>query len=118
MKAAVVEKRATHGGTCLNIGCIPSKALLHASEHFEEAGHSLAAFGVVVGPPKLDLKTMMKHKDETVASNVNGVGKIVGPGRIEVAPAQGDKQTIESKNIVIATGSCVTPLPGITIDEK
>jgi dihydrolipoamide dehydrogenase len=133
MKVAVVEKEKTFGGTCLNIGCIPSKALLHASEMFEEAGHSLAAFGVVVAPPKLDLKTMMKHKDETVASNVNGVaylfkknkietfngvGKIVGPGRIEVAPAQGDKQTIETKNIVIATGSCVTPLPGINIDEK
>src|ERR1700744_6630971 len=76
---------------------------------------------------------MMKPKDETVASNVNGVaylfkknkietfngvGKIIGPGRIEVAPAQGDKQTIETKNIVSATGSCVTPLPGINIDEK
>jgi dihydrolipoamide dehydrogenase len=133
LKVAVVEKEKTFGGTCLNIGCIPSKALLHASEMFDEAGHGLAALGVVVGPPKLDLKAMMKHKDETVTSNVNGVaylfkknkidpffglGRILAPGRVEVAPAQGEKQILETKNILIATGSCVAPLPGIKIDEK
>ena len=69
MKVAVVEKMKTLGGTCLNIGCIPSKALLHASEMFDEAGHGLAPFGVVVSPPKLDLAAMMKHKDATVAAN-------------------------------------------------
>src|SRR5580698_3451056 len=99
MKVAVVEKMKTLGGTCLNIGCIPSKALLHASEMFDEAGHGLAAFGVKVGAPELDLPTMMKHKDDTVAANVNGVaylfkknkidayigrGSIVGPGRVAV----------------------------------
>ena len=70
LKTAIVEKRATLGGTCLNIGCIPSKALLHASEMFEAAAHDLPALGVVVGAPKLDLAAMMKHKDDTVAANV------------------------------------------------
>src|SRR6201992_630409 len=83
LKVAVVEKEKTFGGTCLNIGCIPSKALLHASEMFDEAGHGLAALGVVVGAPKLDLKAMMKHKDETVASNVNGVAYLFKKNKIE-----------------------------------
>ena len=74
LKVAVVEKRKTHGGTCLNVGCIPSKALLHASEMFEEAGHTFEKLGVVVGTPKLDLKAMMAHKQETIDANVNGVG--------------------------------------------
>src|SRR6188508_2184154 len=71
MKVAVVEKRATPGGTCLNIGCIPSKALLYASEMFEEAGHGLGKLGVKVGTPELDLAAMMAHKDATVKSNVD-----------------------------------------------
>ncbi len=135
MKVAVVEKRKTktHGGTCLNIGCIPSKALLHASEKFAEADHELAAFGVIVGKPKLDLPTMMKHKDDTVAANVNGVaflfkkhkiesffglGAVAAPGEVEVTAEDGVKQTLSTKNIVIATGSDVTQLPGVEIDEK
>src|SRR6188474_3501498 len=73
LKTAIVEKEKTLGGTCLNIGCIPSKALLQASEHFEEAAHGLASFGVIVSEPKLDHKALMKHKDDTVAANVNGV---------------------------------------------
>src|SRR3954466_1902494 len=73
LKVAVVEKRATYGGTCLNIGCIPSKALLHASEMFHEVGHGVDALGVEVGAPTLNLTKMMAHKDATVASNVNGV---------------------------------------------
>src|SRR5213078_4676432 len=73
MKVAVVEKRATHGGTCLNVGCIPSKALLHASEMFEEAGHSFAKMGIGVGIPKLDLAALMTFKDEGVDGNVRGV---------------------------------------------
>ena len=73
MKVAVVEKWATHGGTCLNIGCIPSKALLHASELFEEAGHSFKGFGIEIPPPLLNLKQMMQHKDDTVTANVSGV---------------------------------------------
>ena len=133
MKVAVVEKRKTLGGTCLNIGCIPSKALLYASEMFEEAGHGLGALGVVVAPPKLDLRAMMKHKDDTVAANVNGVaflfkknkidwlqgeGRIAAPGRVVVVGADGAETTHEAKAIVIATGSDVARLPGIEIDER
>jgi dihydrolipoamide dehydrogenase len=133
LKVAVVEKRKTHGGTCLNIGCIPSKALLQASEKFAEADHELAGFGVMVGKPGLDLKAMMKHKDDTVAANVNGVGfllkkhkiesffgmgTIKSMGEVEVTAADGGKQTLKAKNIVIATGSDVVPLPGVEIDEK
>jgi dihydrolipoamide dehydrogenase len=133
MKVAVVEKRATFGGTCLNIGCIPSKALLAASEKFAEADHALAGFGVIVDKPRLDLKGMMKHKDETVAANVNGVaflfkknkidafigtGIIKKPGEVEVTAADGSKQLLQTKNIVIATGSDVMSLPGLEIDEK
>jgi dihydrolipoamide dehydrogenase len=133
LKTAIVEKRKTFGGTCLNIGCIPSKALLHASEVFEEVAHGLGALGVVVGKPKLDLPAMMKHKDETVGANVQGVafllkknkvdtffgaGSIPAAGKVEVTAADGSKQVLETRNIVIATGSEVTPLPGVTIDEK
>ncbi len=128
MKVACVEKRATLGGTCLNVGCIPSKALLQASEKFEEAGHGLAAFGVKVGTVELDLKAMMGHKDKVVDANVKGVeflfkknkiewvkgaARIAGAGKVVVG-----ERTLETKNIVIASGSEVTPLAGIKIDEK
>lgn len=83
LKVAVVEKRKTHGGTCLNVGCIPSKALLHASDKFAEAAHELAAFGVITGKPKLDLAALMKHKDGTVAANVNGVGFLLKKHKID-----------------------------------
>ncbi|HLH13005.1 MAG TPA: dihydrolipoyl dehydrogenase [Methylovirgula sp.] len=131
MKVAVVEKRKTFGGTCLNVGCIPSKALLQASEKFEEASHALAGFGVVV-KPTLDLKAMMKHKDDTVAANVNGVafllkknkidafigeGTIKSANSVEVKTGEGI-ETLAAKNIVIATGSEAVSLPGIEIDEK
>jgi dihydrolipoamide dehydrogenase len=133
LKVAVVEKMKTFGGTCLNIGCIPSKALLYASEMFEEAAHGLGALGVVVGPPKLDLAAMMKHKDDTVAANVNGVaylfkknkieavigvGRIAAPGQVEVKAADGKTTMLETTAIVIATGSDVARLPGVEIDEK
>ena len=133
MKVAVVEKMKTLGGTCLNIGCIPSKALLYASEMFDEAGHGLAALGAIVSPPKLDLAAMMKHKDVTVAANVNGVaylfkknkidwvsgeGRIAAPGRVVVKAADGNEATHETKAIVIATGSDFARLPGVEIDEK
>lgn len=137
-KVAVVEKRATHGGTCLNIGCIPSKALLHASDMFAEVSHNFAALGIVVSPPKVDLVAMMKHKQDTVDANVNGVafllkkhkidsfvgtGTITATGRVEVRADNGDISVVEAKNIVIATGSDVAPLRGadgkpIEIDEK
>jgi dihydrolipoamide dehydrogenase len=133
MKVAVVEKMKTLGGTCLNIGCIPSKALLYATEIFDEAAHGLGALGVVVAPPKLDLVSMMKHKDATVAANVNGVaylfkknkiewvsgtGRIDAPGRVTVTAADGTEAALETKAIVIATGSDVARLPGVEIDEK
>ena len=133
MKVAVVEKRGTHGGTCLNVGCIPSKALLHASEMFEEAGHSFAKMGIGVGTPKLDLATMLTFKDEAVDGNVKGVdyllkknkidsvfgtGRIVAPGKVEVKSADGKTQTLETKSIVIATGSDVAKLRGVDIDGK
>jgi dihydrolipoamide dehydrogenase len=132
LKVAVVEKRKTHGGTCLNVGCIPSKALLHASELFAEASHGFKSFGIDIPAPKLDLVQMMRHKQETVDANVNGVGfllkknkidayhgtgSIAAAGKVVVAAADGSRQTLEARSIVIATGSEVTPLPGVTIDE-
>src|ERR1700722_13779775 len=118
MKVGVVENREALGGTCLNIGCIPSKALLYASEMFEEAGHGIAALGVNVDPPKLDLVRMMKHKDDTVAANVNGVaflfkknkidwlkgeGRIAAPGKVVVKAADWAEPAHEAKQTVIAT---------------
>jgi dihydrolipoamide dehydrogenase len=132
LNVAVVEKRATHGGTCLNIGCIPSKALLHASELYAEAGHGLKAFGIEVPPPRLNLEQMMRHRQETVDANVQGVaflfkknkitayhgtGTISAPGKVEVTGEDGARQSIATKAIVIATGSDVATLPGVAIDE-
>jgi dihydrolipoamide dehydrogenase len=128
LKVACVEKRATLGGTCLNVGCIPSKALLQSSEHFEEANHKLAEHGVNVGQVSLDLGRMQARKGEVVGANVKGVeflfkknkvtwlkgeGKITAPGTVQV-----DGQDYAAKNIVIATGGDVIPLPGVAIDEK
>ncbi len=134
LKVAVVEKRATFGGTCLNVGCIPSKALLQSSHLFEEAGHDLGVHGIVLEPPRLDFAQLMKRKTEVVEATTKGVAflfrknKITsfqGTGRIDQAGAVsvlGDdgavKDTLAAKNILIATGSEVTPLPGVTVDEK
>ncbi|TCQ24923.1 dihydrolipoyl dehydrogenase [Rhizobium sp. PP-CC-3G-465] len=130
LKVAVVEKRATYGGTCLNIGCIPSKALLHASEMFHAAGH-LDSLGIEVEAPRLNLPKMMEHKDATVKSNVEGVaflfkknkidaiqgtGRIAGAGKVVVTNDAGEEQTIETKNIVIATGSDVAGIPGVPVE--
>ncbi len=128
MKVACVEKRATLGGTCLNIGCIPSKALLQSSENFAAAAHDFAAHGVMIEGVKLDLARMQARKAEVVSANVKGVeflfrknkvawlkgeGKVAGPGRVAV----GDK-VYETKHIVIATGSESMPLRGVEVDEK
>jgi dihydrolipoamide dehydrogenase len=133
LKTAVVEKRPTFGGTCLNVGCIPSKALLHASELYEEAGHSFAQMGIKVGKPAVELPALLKYKDQNVEANVNGVAflfkknkietfrgaaRIVAPGQVEVKGDDGKTQTLETKNIVIASGSDVARLNGIDIDEK
>jgi dihydrolipoamide dehydrogenase len=132
MKVAVVEKRSTYGGTCLNVGCMPSKALLHASEAYSEASHAFAGMGIKV-KPELDLARMQAFKDEGVKGNVDGVAyllkknkiepfhgtaRIVAPGKVEVTADDGAKQQLEAKSIVIATGSDVARLPGIEIDEQ
>jgi dihydrolipoamide dehydrogenase len=131
-RTACIEKRETLGGACLNIGCIPSKALLAASEKFAEARDHLGAFGIKVGDVSLDLPGMQGHMDKTVKSNVDGVAYLfkknkidwikgaaafTGPNTIAVTGA-GEPRTITAKHIVIATGSEVAPLPGIAIDEK
>jgi dihydrolipoamide dehydrogenase len=127
LKVACVEKRATLGGTCLNVGCIPSKALLQSSEHFEEAKHKLADHGVNVGSVSLDLPKMQARKAEVVSANVKGIeflfrknkvtwlkgaGRITAPGQVEVGGT-----AYAAKHIVIATGSESTPLPGVEVDE-
>src|SRR3954453_14950596 len=133
LKTALVEKDKTFGGTCLNVGCIPSKALLHASELYEQAGHTFKKMGIAVGAPKLDLPAMMTFKDEGVDGNVKGVafllkknkvdtfqgaGRIAAAGKVEVKSPDGKTQMLDTSSIVIATGSDVARLPGITIDEK
>ena len=133
LSVAVVEKDPTYGGTCLNVGCIPSKALLHASEMFEKAAHDFAGLGIDVGKPKLNLAGMLGHKDAVVESNVTGVaylfkknkiegirgtGAVAGPGKVKVTAPDGATSELEAKAIVIATGSEWTPLPGVTVDEK
>lgn len=138
LKVAVVEKRKTFGGTCLNIGCIPSKALLYASEMFDEAGHGFAPLGIKIAPPQLDMPAMMKHKQDTVDANVNGVafllkknkvesffghGAVAGAGKVNVTADDGKVTALETKNIVIATGSDVAKLRNakgefIAVDEK
>lgn len=135
LKVAVVEKRATLGGTCLNVGCIPSKALLHASETFAHVAHGLDSLGVEVGAPTLNIDKLMAHKDGVVKANVDGVGflfkknkidsftglgKIVAAGKVAVVNDKGEEQFLETKNIVIATGSDIAGIPGVavTIDEE
>lgn len=133
LKTACIEMRDTLGGTCLNVGCIPSKALLHASEYYAAAQNEFAGMGIKVGKLELDLKQMMAQKDEAVSGLTKGVefllkknkvdqimgrGRIVGPGEVEVTAKDGTKSTLTTKNIVIATGSEPTSLPGIEVDEE
>jgi dihydrolipoamide dehydrogenase len=132
LSAACVDKRGSFGGTCLNIGCIPSKALLHASERFHEAESDFAKLGIKA-QVSLDLPAMMAQKDKVVGELTKGVeflfrknkvegvvgeARITAPGRVEVKGKDGATRTLSAKHIVIATGSDVTPLPGVTIDEK
>ena len=133
LSVAVVEKRQTHGGTCLNVGCIPSKALLHASERFEEAAHGFDGLGFSVGRPKLNLAAMMEFKDKVVGANTAGIeflfrknritafhgtASLMGGGKVKVALADGGDNVLEAANIVLATGSRSAELPGIEIDEE
>ncbi|MGH6645057.1 MAG: dihydrolipoyl dehydrogenase family protein, partial [Bradyrhizobium sp.] len=132
LKVALIEKSPTLGGTCLNVGCIPSKAMLHASELFETASKDFAGLGIEVSGVKLNLEQMLKQKAEAVTGLTNGVayimkknkvtvisgtGRIAGAGKVIVTGAAGE-QTLETKNIVIATGSEPATLPGVEIDEE
>ena len=132
LRVACVDKRGSHGGTCLNIGCIPSKALLHASEVFTEASHA-GDMGIQLGKPKLDLPAMMTYKENGITGNTQGIdflfkknkvealhgsALIVAPGQVEVSLLDGGTRILNTKNIVIATGSESTPLQGVEVDEK
>jgi len=133
LKTACIEKRETLGGTCLNVGCMPSKALLHASHLYEEAGHDFEKFGLSVKGLDFDIKKMLAAKDETVKGLTGGIeflfkknkiewikgaGKFTGKDTIEVALSEGSTRTVTAKNTIIATGSDVATLPGMEIDEK
>lgn len=128
MKVACVEKRSTLGGTCLNVGCIPSKALLQASEKYHAAGHELAAMGVRVSGVTLDLPAMMAHKEKVVDANTKGIEFLFKKNKIDWLKGQGvvnapgqvsvNGTVYAAKHIVIATGSDSSPLPGITVDEE
>lgn len=132
LKAACIDRRGAFGGTCLNIGCIPSKALLHSSHLFEEASKDFAKLGIKA-EVSLDLPAMMGHKDKVVGELTKGVefllrknkaeaivgdARVAAPGQVEVKAKDGNVRTLETKNIIIATGSGVTQLPGVTIDEQ
>ena len=134
MRVACVERRNTLGGTCLNVGCIPSKALLQSSHHYEVALKELATHGVLAESVSLDLETMMQRKEKVVldltqgieylfkkngVAYINGEGAIVAPNRVKVLPQSGEEaRHLNGENILIATGSSVTPLPGVEIDEE
>ncbi|MBV9824672.1 MAG: dihydrolipoyl dehydrogenase [Alphaproteobacteria bacterium] len=133
MRTACVDARASLGGTCLNIGCIPSKALLQSSEKFAETQHGLAEHGITIGSLGLDLDAMMKRKDKVVQTLTGGVAflfrknkvawlkghaRITAPGKLTVTGGDGAAQEIEASAIVIATGSESIPLPGVTVDEQ
>ena len=135
LKTALVEKRDTYGGTCVNVGCIPSKALLHATEMLLEAEHSFDALGIEIAKPKVNLKKLMAHKLNTVEQNTKGLvflmkknkidtfrgtGRVLGEGKVAIAGEDGGTQEIEARNIVIATGSDVAGIPGVDVafDEK
>jgi dihydrolipoamide dehydrogenase len=132
-RVACVEKRGTLGGTCLNVGCIPSKSLLHSSEEFEKAEHHLEALGIKTGGVTLDLKTMLGAKDTVVGELTKGIeflfkknditylkgeGRITAADKVSVTGADATEQTVSAKNILIATGSEAASLPGLEIDEK
>ena len=133
LKTACVEARETLGGTCLNVGCIPSKALLHTSERYAEAQHDLAAQGIKIAKVEIDVAAMMARKDKVVkdltsgigflfkknkVTHVKGFGSIPKPGEVAVKLNGGGEQSLTAKNIIIATGSESTPLPGVEVDEE
>jgi dihydrolipoamide dehydrogenase len=133
LKTTIIEKRGALGGTCLNVGCIPSKALLNTTHKYHEAGHKFAQFGIKVEGVSVDVPTMLKSKDTAVSALTKGVehlmkknkityikgtGKITGNNEVTVTGLDGKVEKVTSKNIIIATGSDATPLPGVAFDEK
>jgi dihydrolipoamide dehydrogenase len=133
LKTACVEKRKTLGGTCLNVGCIPSKALLEISHKFHDAAHSFEKLGIGISAPKIDVKKLLTNKNEIVSgltggiaglfkknkvTSIEGAAKFLDKNTIEVTKSDGSKEKISAKNFIIATGSEVTNLPGVEIDEK
>src|SRR5271169_1816467 len=129
---AYTERAPVLGGTCLNVGCIPSKALLHASELFDLARTKFAGFGIKVSP-ELDLTTMMDQKQTSVdalghgieflfrkykVDRINGWARLTGRGQVRVRKPEGDEALLAARHVVIATGSIPTPLPGVTVDQK
>lgn len=133
LKTACVEKRKVLGGTCLNVGCIPSKALLEISHKFHDAGHQFASLGIGISQPKIDVKKLLENKNEIIGgltggiaglfkknkvTHIEGHGKFLNKNSIEVVKADGSKEELGAKFFIIATGSEVMPLPGVEIDEK
>jgi dihydrolipoamide dehydrogenase len=133
MKTALIEKYNTLGGTCLNVGCIPSKAMLDSSEHYYNASHTFAEHGIQLSNLKADLAQMVKRKDAVVSQTVagidflmkknkitvyRGIGAFEGKTNVSITNSEGKKETIEAKNIVIATGSKPSSVPGVEIDKK
>ena len=133
LKTACVEKRKTLGGTCLNVGCIPSKALLEISHKFHDANHQFEKLGINVSKPTIDVKKLIENKNEIVkgltggiaglfkknkVTSIEGLGSFVDKNTIEVTKADGAKEKISAKYFIIATGSEVTKLPGVELDEK
>ena len=131
LKTAIIEKHKSLGGTCLNIGCIPSKALLNSSHHLAFAKKEAASHGVLVGEVKLDLPTMLKRKDKTVAQLTGGVaflmkknkvdvfrgeGRVTAAGKVSVKAADGTTQDLQTKHIILATGSVPIDLPNMPVD--
>ncbi|XP_073046310.1 leghemoglobin reductase-like [Primulina eburnea] len=132
-KTTCIEKRGALGGTCLNVGCIPSKALLHSSHMYHEAKHSFANHGVKISSVEVDVPAMMAQKDKAVSNltkgieglfkknkvnYVKGYGKFLSPSEVSVDTLDGGNTVVKGKNIIVATGSDVKSLPGITIDEE
>ncbi len=133
LKTAIIEKYSTMGGTCLNVGCIPSKALLDSSEHFENAKHNFASHGIIIDEPKADLARMIERKNEVVEQTTKGinflmdknkitvfegVGSFESSTQVKVTKNDGSTETIDSKYIIIATGSKPSSLPFITLDKE
>ena len=133
LKTAIIEKYPVLGGTCLNVGCIPSKALLDSSEHFENAKHNFANHGIIINEPKADLSRMIERKREVVDQTTKGiqflmdknkitvfegVGSFESPTQVKVTKNDGSTETIESRYTIIATGSKPSTLPFITLDKE